>query len=144
MTWTRGQSGSRPRHPAGVETSGGRAAFLELASVLRRDGAAAAARRFRELRWRFPHRAGESLLNVLGYLLLAEGDLVAAIDAFELNVEAYPDSFNAHDSLAEACMIAGEVTRAIRHYERSLELNPGNVHGARMLAEVRRHSPLVH
>ncbi len=143
MTWTRGQNGTRPRPPAGVETPG-RAAFRELEAVLCRDGAAAAAARFRELRQRFPHRVGESLVNVLGYILLAKGALAAAIDAFELNVEAFPESGNAHDSLAEAYMIAGEVACAIRHYQRSLELDPGNAHGARMLAELRRQSPLVH
>lgn len=142
MTWTRGQNGNRPRRPAGVETPG-RAAFRELEGVLRRDGAAAAAQRFRELRQRFPHRVGESLVNLLGYILLSKGDLAAAIDAFELNVEVFPESFNAHDSLAEAYMIAGEIARAIRHYQRSVELNPGNAHGTRMLAELRRHSPLV-
>ncbi len=111
--------------------------------MLRRDGAAAAAERFEELRRRFPHRVGESLVNVLGYILLARGDLVAAIDAFELNVAAFPDSGNAHDSLAEAYTLAGEVGRAIRHYQRSVELNPGNAHGACMLAELRRHGLLV-
>ncbi len=143
MTWTRGQNGSRPRRPVGCETPG-RAAFRELEAVLCRDGAVAAARRFRQLRRLFPHRVGESLVNVLGYILLAKGDVAAAIDAFKLNVEVFPESFNAHDSLAEAYMDAGEVTRAIRHYERSVELNSGNAHGVRMLAELRRQSPLVH
>ncbi len=143
MTWTHGQNGRRPGRPAGLETPG-RAAFHELEAVLCRDGAAAAAKRFRELRRRFPQRVGESLVNVLGYILLAKGDLAAAIDAFELNVEVFPESFNAHDSLAEGYMIAGEVARAIRHYQRSVELNPDNAHGARMLAELRRLSPLIH
>ncbi len=143
MTWSQGLNGERPRCSGGIDSSS-RAALHELEAVLCRDGATAAALRFRELRRRFPHRVGESLVNVLGYILLAKEDVAAAIGAFELNVETFPESFNAHDSLAEACAHAGEVARAIRHYERSVELNPGNLHGAEMLAELRRSSPLVH
>lgn len=143
MTWTRGQNGYRPRRSAGFETAG-RAAFRELETALCRDGAAAAARRFRELRRRFPERVGESLVNVLGYVLLAKGDVAAAIRAFELNVEAFPESGNAHDSLAEAYMKAGEVAPAIRHYQRSVELDPGNVEAACRLAELRQRRSFVH
>ncbi len=142
MAGTRGQNGNRSRRAAGIETSG-RAAFRELEAALCRDGASAAARRFHELRRRFPHRVGESLINVLGYVLLARGEVTAAIDAFELSVEVFPDSFNAHDSLAEAYMGAGELRSAIRHYERSVELNPGNTHAREMLAELRRRQPRV-
>ena len=46
-------------------------------------------------------------------------------------------------AVLEAYMIAGEVGRAIRHYQRSVELNPGNADGVRMLAELRRQIPLV-
>ena len=51
------------------------------------------------------------------------GDAVAI---FQLNAREFPDSWNAYDSLAEACLQNGEVERARANYLRSLELNPGN------------------
>ena len=161
MSWTRGQNGKPPRRrlafvddaqtrPADdrldvprVETPR-RAAFRDLETVLLRDGADAAARRFHELRRHAPRVVGEGLVNTLGYSLLAQRKLAAAIDAFKLNVEAFPESFNAHDSLAEAYLDAGEVALAMLHYRRSLELNPQNANGAEMLERLRRQRFFEH
>ncbi|MEM7351084.1 MAG: hypothetical protein AAF657_09780, partial [Acidobacteriota bacterium] len=52
-----------------------RAAFHELEISLLRDGARAAAKDFQALRQRFPDLLGESLVNILGYILLAKRDL---------------------------------------------------------------------
>ena len=57
--------------------------------------------------------------------------------AFALNVEAFPDSWNVHDSLGEAYMVGGERELAIASYERSIELNPGNANGVEMLKRLR-------
>jgi tetratricopeptide (TPR) repeat protein len=53
-----------------------------------------------------------------------------AIAIFKLNVEAFSNSSNVHDSLGEAYMAAGDKALAIQNYERSLQLNPDN-QGAR-------------
>ena len=45
---------------------------------------------------------------------------------------------NAHDSLGEAYMVSGARDLAIRSYRRSLELNPGNDNGRRMLERLER------
>lgn len=76
-------------------------------------------------------------LNVLGYQLMGSGQLEAATRIFELNVEAYPNSFNVYDSLAEAYMNAGEDERAIEFYRKSLEINPGNANAAQMIDRIR-------
>jgi len=76
-------------------------------------------------------------MNVLGYTLMGQGNLAAAIRVFELNVESYPGSWNVYDSLAEAHMNAGNQNRAIELYEKSLELNPGNTNGTEMLERLR-------
>ncbi len=68
----------------------------------------------------------EGRLNNLGYTLLGEKRLAEAIALFQLNVEFYPQSWNAYDSLGEAYMTNGDKELAITNYKKSLELNPNN------------------
>ncbi|MEZ5424848.1 MAG: tetratricopeptide repeat protein [Pyrinomonadaceae bacterium] len=72
----------------------------------------------------------ENEMNRLGYRLMGSNRLDDAIEIFKLNVETYPQSANAYDSLAEAYMNKGNRESAIRFYRRSLELNPGNTNAA--------------
>ncbi len=78
----------------------------------------------------------ENELNGLGYYLLASDQVNEAIEILRLNVAAYPNAWNAYDSLGEAYMISGDRELAIRSYEKSLELNPDNVGGAEMLRKL--------
>ncbi len=71
----------------------------------------------------------ENEVNLLGYRYLQAGQLDAAVAVFELNAEAFPGSWNVHDSLGEACAARGDTARAIALYRRSLELNPANDNG---------------
>ena len=50
-----------------------------------------------------------------------------------LNVSLHPDSWNTYDSLAEAYEASGDRALAITNYQRSLALNPKNVHGIQHL-----------
>nr|NIR48311.1 tetratricopeptide repeat protein [candidate division KSB1 bacterium]NIR73039.1 tetratricopeptide repeat protein [candidate division KSB1 bacterium]NIS23819.1 tetratricopeptide repeat protein [candidate division KSB1 bacterium]NIT70746.1 tetratricopeptide repeat protein [candidate division KSB1 bacterium]NIU24468.1 tetratricopeptide repeat protein [candidate division KSB1 bacterium] len=59
-----------------------------------------------------------------------------AIAVFKLNVEAYPDSWNVYDSLAEAYMENGQNELAIQFYKKSLQMNPDNTNGKRMLQKL--------
>ena len=79
----------------------------------------------------------EADLNRLGYSLLHAGQPARAIDVFSLQVSVFPESWDAYDSLAEAHMLGGDRERAIELYERSLELNPDNGNGRRMLQKLR-------
>jgi cytochrome c-type biogenesis protein CcmH/NrfG len=54
-----------------------------------------------------------------------------------LNVELFPQSANAYDSLGEAYMRNGQRALAIENYQRSLALDPGNANAERMLAQLR-------
>lgn len=76
-------------------------------------------------------------INALGYRLMGGGQLEAATEVFKLNVEAYPQSFNVYDSLAEAHMNAGNDELAIQFYEKSLEINPANTNAVAMLKKIR-------
>lgn len=79
----------------------------------------------------------EDILNQIGYNLLGENKLSAALTVFKLVVETYPESFNAHDSLGEGYMKIGENALAIKHYEKSIELNPENTNGIDMLKKLK-------
>ncbi|ETN95480.1 serine hydrolase [Zhouia amylolytica] len=65
-------------------------------------------------------------INAKGYEMINRGFYKKAIDLFELEVYAFPDSYDAYDSLAEAYMMNGDTKKAIEYYEKSLELNPEN------------------
>ena len=76
------------------------------------------------------------VINALGYTMLAQGKGDDAIALFKLNVEAYPDSWNVYDSLAEAYLSAGQEQRARQYYQQSLALNPDNNNAIRILEEL--------
>ena len=78
----------------------------------------------------------ENALNNIGYAFLRKKQYPEAIKIFKLNVEAYPDSWNGYDSLAEAYMNSGQKNLAIQFYEKSLQLNPDNENGKKMLEKL--------
>jgi 3-oxoadipate enol-lactonase len=80
----------------------------------------------------------EGTINGMGYAALQQGDAPRAIAIFELYVAAYPESWNAYDSLGEALAAQGDRAAAIRAYEKSLELNPANENGRQFLERLRR------
>jgi CubicO group peptidase (beta-lactamase class C family) len=75
----------------------------------------------------------EAQVNNLGYWLLGKKRVAEAVEVFKMNVEDFPGSWNAYDSLAEAYMVSGDKELAVINYRRSLELNPGNVNAVEML-----------
>lgn len=81
-------------------------------------------------------RFTELEMNRFAYGLLQNGQLPAALRAFELNAESYPTSFNVWDSLAEAHRAAGHREKAVELYRKSLEINPGNTNAVRVLEEM--------
>jgi CubicO group peptidase (beta-lactamase class C family) len=80
----------------------------------------------------------EENLNSLGYGLLQRKKVAEAVAVFKVNVELYPQSWNAYDSLGEAYMVNGEKEMAITNYKKSLELNPQNENGAKALKKLAR------
>lgn len=103
------------------------------------QGAAAGIARYRLLKQQHPAEAfDENLLNRLGYKLLARHRVEEAIEIFKLNVAEYPEAFNPYDSLGEAYMIDGRFELAIKYYQLSIDLNPGNANGIRMIRRIHR------
>jgi tetratricopeptide (TPR) repeat protein len=78
----------------------------------------------------------EDELNALGYQLIRAHKLDQAIRIFQLNIEAYPQSGNTWDSLAEAYMDDGDRAHAIANYHRSLQINPRNANAVKMLQKL--------
>jgi len=68
----------------------------------------------------------QTSFNSYGYELLNSEKFEEAILIFKCNVEMYPKSANAFDSLAEAYMKKGDKKLAIKNFEKSLQLNPKN------------------
>jgi tetratricopeptide (TPR) repeat protein len=78
----------------------------------------------------------ENAINVIGYAALGNKNYEGAIAIFALNCEYYPDSFNTYDSLGEALMMAGSYKDAIENYKKSVELNPKNENGKKMIEKL--------
>lgn len=78
----------------------------------------------------------ESELNDWGYRLLSTGRARDAVPLFAFIAREYPKSANAHDSLAQAYRVVGDVAASVREYRRVLELDPGNESAKRHIAEL--------
>lgn len=78
----------------------------------------------------------ENSLNRKGYNFLAENNIEVAKSIFKVNMKLYPESANVYDSYAEACMLNKEYEPAIKHYQKSLELNPKNQNAQNMIEKM--------
>ena len=80
----------------------------------------------------------ERQFNMAGYELLMDGRINEAIALFQLNIETFPDSWKANDSLAEAYMMKGDKEKAVKYCRKSLALNPDNRHARRILQRLEK------
>lgn len=62
----------------------------------------------------------------IGYGLLRAKKLDAGLLILQLNAETNPQSANAHGALGDAYFVKGEKKLALKHYEQSFALHPGN------------------
>lgn len=75
----------------------------------------------------------EPFLNEVGYTFLGQERNADAVKIFAFNVERFPNSPNAHDSLGEALLAIGETEAALARYQHVLSLDPDNTHAAKMV-----------
>ena len=78
----------------------------------------------------------EQELIVEGYRLLHAGNAKDAAEVFKLSTEIFPNNDNPYDSYAEALMELGKNDEAIKNYNKSLLLNPGNDNAKKMLKKL--------
>src|SRR5579864_1337376 len=68
----------------------------------------------------------EFVLNQAAYERLQAKQTKDAVELFQLNAEAYPNSANAYDSLGDGYMAEGQNEKAIQASKKALELLPGD------------------
>jgi len=102
------------------------AEFWDVASAP--GGAEKATRLYRDARTRDPNAFlfPEFMLNQLAYAHLRDGKTDDAVELFKLNVEAYPTSANAQDSLADGYLARGQNDLALAAAQKCLELLPAD------------------
>jgi dienelactone hydrolase len=112
--------------------------FWDAAS--RTGGAPKAAQLFRQARQRAPDGFlfPEAMLNQLAYDRLQAGKADDAVELFELNVEAYPKSANAQDSLADGYVARGQNDLALAAEQKCLELLPADGINEQFKAQLRQ------
>jgi CubicO group peptidase (beta-lactamase class C family) len=100
----------------------------ELGSTIAHTGIDAGVARYRELKRSKAedYDFGERSLNQVGYGLLEHNRTADAITIFKLNIDAYPKSSYAYDSLAEAYEKDGQKQTAIETYRKALEIDPND------------------
>jgi CubicO group peptidase (beta-lactamase class C family) len=99
-------------------------------------GMQAALQRYDELKLQ-TGAVDEQTLNTIGYLLLYGGREMDGLRGFQKNVQEYPQSSDAYDSVGEAYMKMGQKDLAIQNYEKSLQLNPKNENAVRRLKKLK-------
>ena len=115
---------------------------MTLYETVKKDGAAAAIARYRELRreqsltgrWNF----GEWEINELARRLTEEKDTASAIAILELNGEFHPRSAAIDFEIGELHLARGESAQAISRYRAALAKAPGHQAAARRLEELEK------
>jgi tetratricopeptide (TPR) repeat protein len=68
----------------------------------------------------------ETIVNLIGYEHLQDGDRKGAIEIFRLNAAAFPRSPNVYDSLSDAYVADSQTALAIENAEKVLQLLPSD------------------
>ncbi len=94
-----------------------------LKPILLKEGIETALTKYKELRKAHvsTYNFDESQLNRLGYDLLAMKRVTDAVKIFELNIEVYPNSGNAFDSLGDGYLANNEIKKAKEAYAKAIE-----------------------
>lgn len=78
----------------------------------------------------------EDEMNSLGYALMFNNKSVEAENAFKQNTVLFPLNWNTYDSYGEILLKHGKKEDAIKMYKKSIELNPNNDNGKKMLKQI--------
>ena len=68
----------------------------------------------------------ETVVNLMGYEHMQNGEMEYAVEIFKLNVVAYPNSPNVYDSLGDAYFATGQKELARANAKQALELLPSD------------------
>ena len=116
-----------------------------LREVINAEGIQKGVDHFQKVKLASGYYLDEQKMIVLGYDFLRSGQADHAAVVFELGIDQFPASFNVYDSYAEALMTLGRKEEAIQYYLKSIEINPGNQNGLKMLNKLGVDTePLTH
>lgn len=101
--------------------------------VIEKDGLEAGLSFYNENNKSEKYHLSENEMNLAGYQLIQSDKVKAAAALFKINIEAFPNSFNTYDSYGEALMLLGEKEQSIENYKKSVQLNPNNENGIKIL-----------
>jgi len=77
----------------------------------------------------------EDELNSWAYRMMSNNQQKEAFEIFRLNVHLFPKSWNVYDSYGEILLKMGDRNKAIEMYRKSIDLNPNNENGKKILTE---------
>ncbi|MES2774523.1 MAG: hypothetical protein V4722_10080 [Bacteroidota bacterium] len=72
----------------------------------------------------------------MAYQLLRSNMDDKTLEIFQANLRLFPKSWNSYDSYGEALLKVGRKEEAIKTYRRSVELNPYNESGKKILEQI--------
>ena len=78
----------------------------------------------------------EEEMNIVSYKFIQSNRVEAAAEVLQLAISSFPEAFNLYDSYGEVQLILGNKEKAIESYKKSVELNPDNQNGLRVLKEL--------
>ncbi len=80
----------------------------------------------------------EGVMNIVAYGRMQAGQTKDAIELFKLNAEAYPNSANVYDSLADGYLAAGQNEKALEAEKTALAKLPGDKNNEQFKAMLRK------
>lgn len=80
----------------------------------------------------------EDRINVLGYAYLSNNNLDASLAILKINVRLFPEAWNTYDSYGQVLKEKGLLEESLKNYSKSVELNPENQYGLKIIAELER------
>jgi len=78
----------------------------------------------------------EDEFNIIAYKLLGRKRISEAIEVLKLSIEIFPASANLYDSLGEMYLLKKNKKLALESYKKSIELNPNNIEGKKVVDEL--------
>ncbi len=98
---------------------------------------AQAERAVQQLSEHFDSAEVENWMNRFGYWLMRGEKGGEALELFEFNTRLFPESWNAWDKLGEAYLNLGHKEKALKAYQKSLKLNPGNENAEKRIRSIK-------
>jgi len=107
-------------------------------SIILQSGIDSARLRFQEIKTdTINYSITEREFNAAGYRLIDFGMLEEAVEIFKMNIDLFPKSANAYDSMGEAYLFLGDKEKAIGCYKKIKTLDPSNNTGEKIIKNIR-------